>query len=247
MIRIQQVISGLIFVCLAAGCGSTRPLVTVWSIGDSTMADKKPQVNPETGWGQVFYLFLKGKAQMKNRAVNGRSSKSFLSEGRWQNVLDSLQKDDYVLIQFGHNDQKSKDSTRYSEPHTTYRKNLERFVRETREKGATPVLFTSIIRRKFDEQGKLVDTHGEYPGVVRQVAREMQVYLVDLHTMTAGFMETAGPDESKKYFLWTPPDLQYPEGRKDDTHLNRDGAMLIAGMAANAMKRLGIPVVRKKK
>ncbi|HNX55409.1 MAG TPA: rhamnogalacturonan acetylesterase, partial [Prolixibacteraceae bacterium] len=207
---------------------------TVWTIGDSTMANKKEEVAPETGWCQAFPNFVSDKVEIKNRAMNGRSSKSFITEGRWKWVLDSLKPGDYVFIQFGHNDEKNQDSTRYTEPFTLYRKNLERFVRETREKGATPVLFTSIVRRKF-ENGMLSDTHGNYPVVTRIVANEMKVPLVDLQLLTAGAVTALGDELSKQVYLWTQPNTKFPEGRKDDTHLSVEGANLVAKLAAQQL------------
>lgn len=211
--------------------------ITVFTIGDSTMANKKVEVAPETGWCQVFSEFVDSSVEIKNRAMNGRSSKSFMSEGRWKAVLDSLNADDYVFIQFGHNDQKIQDSTRYAEPFTTYRKNLERFVRETREKGATPILFTSIVRRKF-ENGFLTDTHGNYPLVVRQVAAEMNLPLIDLQMLTAGAVTALGDEASRQIYLWTQPIERFPEGRKDDTHLSVEGAKLVAKLAAQQLMLL---------
>jgi len=208
--------------------------ITVFTIGDSTMANKKAEVAPETGWCQVFPAFVDDRVEIKNRAVNGRSTKNFISEGRWKSVLDSLKPGDYVFIQFGHNDAKIQDSTRYAEPFTTYRKNLERFVSESREKGATPILFTSIVRRKF-ENGFLTDTHGSYPVVVRQVAAEMKVQLVDLQFLTAGAVTALGDEASKAIYLWTPPTDKFPEGRKDDTHLKVEGANLVARLAAQQL------------
>ena len=210
---------------------------TVWTIGDSTMASKKAEVAPETGWCQAFQNFVTANVEVRNRAMNGRSSKSFITEKRWQWVLDSLKAGDYVFIQFGHNDQKIQDSTRYTEPFTTYRKNLERFVRETREKGATPILFTSIVRRKF-ENGLLVDTHGNYPVVTRLVAAEMNVPLIDLQMLTAGAITAVGEEESKKIYLWMPPTEKFPKERKDDTHLSVEGANLVAKLAAQQLMLL---------
>lgn len=208
--------------------------ITVFTIGDSTMANKKAEVAPETGWCQVFPEFVNESVEIKNRAVNGRSTKSFIAEGRWKAVLDSLKAGDYVFIQFGHNDAKIKDSTRYTDPFTSYRKNLERFVRETREKGATPILFTSIVRRKF-ENGFLTDTHGNYPVAVRQVAAAMNVSMIDLQMLTAGAVTALGDEDSKNIYLWTPPTDRFPEGRKDDTHLKVEGANLIAKLAAQQL------------
>lgn len=208
--------------------------ITVFTIGDSTMANKKAEVAPETGWCQVFSTFVDQTVEIKNRAVNGRSTKSFLAEGRWKSVLDSLKEGDYVFIQFGHNDEKIQDSTRYTEPFTSYRKNLERFVRESRGKGANPILFTPIVRRKF-ENGFLSDTHGNYPVVVRQVAAEENVPLIDLQLLTAGAVTVLGDEVSKGIYLWTSPTEKFPEGRKDDTHLKVEGATLVAKLAAQQL------------
>jgi len=210
---------------------------TVWTIGDSTMANKKAEVAPETGWCQAFSNFISADVEVKNRAMNGRSSKSFITEKRWQWVLDSLKTGDYVFIQFGHNDEKIQDSTRYTEPFTSYRKNLERFVLETRAKGATPILFTSIVRRKF-ENGMLTDTHGNYPVVTRQVAAAMNVPMIDLQMLTAGAVTAVGEEEAKKIYLWTAPTEKFPEGRKDDTHLCTEGARLVAKLAAQQLMLL---------
>lgn len=228
-------LTGIAKIGIAQNTSENR--ITVFTIGDSTMANKKAEVAPETGWCQVFNAFVDSSVEIKNRAVNGRSTKSFITEGRWKAVTDSLQAGDYVFIQFGHNDQKIQDSTRYSEPFTTYRKNLERFVRETRDKGAIPILFTSIVRRKF-ENGFLTDTHGEYPVVVRLVAAEMNVPLVDLQMLTAGVVTALGDEASKQIYLWTSPTDKFPEGRKDDTHLCVEGARLVAKLAAQQLMLL---------
>ncbi len=218
--------------------------MTVWTIGDSTMANKKAEVFPETGWCQVFPAFVTENVEIKNRAMNGRSTKSFIAEGRWKSVLDSLKSRDYVFIQFGHNDEKIQDTTRYTDPFTAYRKNLERFVRETRAKGATPILFTSIVRRKF-ENGFLTDTHANYPLVVRQVAAEMNVPLIDLQMLSAGAVTALGDEASKRIYLWTPPTDKFPEGRKDDTHLNVEGANLVAKLAVQQLKLLDNPLAKQ--
>ncbi|MBV5314637.1 MAG: rhamnogalacturonan acetylesterase [Prolixibacteraceae bacterium] len=240
--KIQSIVTILLFLVLSSEMVSAQQAVTenqgkkitVFTIGDSTMANKKAEVAPEIGWCQAFPAFVDQTVIIKNRALNGRSTKSFISEGRWKSVLDSLQAGDYVFIQFGHNDEKILDSTRYTEPFTSYRRNLECFVRETREKGANPILFTSIVRRKF-ENGFLTDTHGNYPLVVRQVAAEMNVPLVDLQLLTAGAVTALGDEASKGIYLWTQPTDKFPEGRKDDTHLSVEGANLLAKLAAQQL------------
>lgn len=234
----------LLLVAMVA-CTTGRQALTLHTIGDSTMAEKKPEVYPETGWVEALLPYVSQGVTVRNHAVNGRSAKSFLTEGRWQRVRDSLHKGDVVFIQFGHNDQKIQDTNRYAAPWTDYKAHLERFVAETREKGAIPVLFTSIVRRKFDDRGKLTDTHGEYPQVVREVAAAQKVALIDLQQRTARKVQHAGPEKSKRFYLWTPPDEKFPQGRKDDTHLNREGAQMVARLAAAELRKKGVRVVSR--
>ena len=150
----------------------------IFLMGDSTMADKPLYENPERGWGQLLPQFFDSNIEIKNYAVNGRSTKSFINEKRWDSIVNQLRKDDWVLIQFGHNDSKIEDSTRYAAAQTTYKQNLQRFVTEARAKGANPILITPVVRRKFDVNGKLVETHGEYPSAVKAVAAALKVPLV---------------------------------------------------------------------
>ena len=156
-------------------CGRT---LRVYLVGDSTCAAKElAGQNPERGWGQLFQPLFDGSVRVENHATNGRSTKSFRDEGRWAAVYDKLQPGDYVFIQFGHNDQKQNDSTRYAAPER-YAGNLRRYVRETREKGAIPVLLTPIVRRRFAD-GLLDDTHGPYADAVRRVAAAEGTQLID--------------------------------------------------------------------
>ena len=220
----------LIAILFLSGCQNKKP-ITIYTIGDSTMANKKAEVYPETGWCQVLGDYFDESVIVKNHAVNGRSSKSFINEGRWDAVLDSLKEGDFVFIQFGHNDEKEYDSTRYTAPFGTYAENLEKFVKETREKGATPVLFTSIVRRKFGVNGKLEDTHGDYPVATRDVSTRMNVPLIDLEKLTKEWVNSIGDEPSKKMYLWTEANEHFPEGRKDDTHLSIEGANQVAILA----------------
>lgn len=218
----------------------TKPSpVALYLIGDSTMADKPdPANNPERGWGQALPEFVREGAVVRNHAVNGRSTKSFIDQGRWDSVRVALHKGDYVFIQFGHNDQKLDDSTRYTAPLTGYRRNLERFVRETRAAGATPVLFTSIVRRQFNAKGVLEDTHGLYPLVVRDVARELQVPLIDLQLRTEELVQRAGPDSSKALYVFTTAGQfsAFPAAREDNTHLSPRGASAVARLAVQELR-----------
>ncbi|MCW3806347.1 rhamnogalacturonan acetylesterase [Plebeiibacterium marinum] len=231
-ILLAMIVMGALF-----SCKKEKPF-TIFMIGDSTMAIKRAEVFPETGWGMVLPNYFDSLVVVDNHAVNGRSSKSFIGEGRWQVVLDSLKSGDFVFIQFGHNDQKVKSPDRYTEPYGEYTSNLVKYVKESRQKGAVPILFTSIVRRKFDVDGKLVDTHGEYPQAMKKVAEELTVPVVDLQKLTHSMVEALGTEESKELYLWTDPDDQFPEGRKDDTHLCTEGAEKVARLAVIELAKI---------
>jgi len=207
-------------------------------IGDSTMSQKIPERAPETGWGMALEDLTTPLLDVENHAVNGRSTKSFRDEGRWQAVLDQLQPGDYVLIQFGHNDEKEKDPTRYAAPWTDYADNLRRYVSEARERGAAPLLATSICRRHFDANGQLENTHGDYPDAVRQVADNMQVTLIDLQKSTCQSLREMGPGPSTSLFLHVKPGeyAYYKDGKIDNTHLSPKGALWVARMAVEQLR-----------
>jgi lysophospholipase L1-like esterase len=233
----------LILILLSLGLVSDEP-VRVFMIGDSTMADKPLIGTAERGWGQVFPLFFERDVVIENHARNGRSTKSFIAEGRWQTVCERLKPGDWVFIQFGHNDAKKEDTSRYAEPHTDYKKNLLRFVTEARAKGANPVLLTPVSRRQFDKEGKLVDTHGDYPGVVRELAAEQNVPLIDVHKKSIQMLVTIGGQESRKDFVWIKPGFFTANraGREDNTHFTESGALKIARLVADGLKELSLPL-----
>lgn len=224
-------ICGFMIIALSV---SAQEKPTLYLIGDSTMSDKKdPDRNPEHGWGQMLPELMTSEINIENHAVNGRSTRSFIAESRWEKVKNNLKPGDFVFIQFGHNDQKIKDPERYTNPYTQYRANLEKFVRETRQKGANPILFSSIVRRNFNNSGVLVDTHGEYPLVARMVANDLEVPFIDLQLLTEQMEIAYGPEDSKVLHLHLEPgENDYePEGVEDDTHLSEKGATLVASLA----------------
>lgn len=214
----------------------------IFLIGDSTMSEKvNPDQNPERGWGQLlpeFFLELR----IENHAVNGRSTKSFITEQRWEKVYNSLKEGDYVFIQFGHNDQKYKDPKRFTNPFTQYRANLIHFVEQTRSKGANPVLFTSVVRRNFNEYGALVDTHGSYPLVVHWVAETLTVPLVDLQLYSEQLELAYGVEGSKKLHLHFKKGTHpyYKEEKVDNTHYSVEGARAVAHLVAKDLYRQNI-------
>lgn len=220
---------------------------TIYSIGDSTMANKPTENgNPERGWGQMLPQFFTNTIVIDNRAVNGRSTKSFINEKRWDDVYKALKPGDYVFIQFGHNDQKDKDSTRYTNPHTAYRHNLIRFVEESRAKGAIPVLLSSIARRNFNEKGVLIDTHGDYPLETRLVAQEYKVPFIDLQYYSELLEQSYGPEKSKKLHLhYKAGEIPYyKEDKADDTHLSPEGATAIAKIVVDELKKTNLDIVK---
>jgi len=222
-------------------CGFQREnekRIRIFMIGDSTMANKAPEKSPETGWGMVFNEFFDGRILVENHAMNGRSSKSFIAEGRWQKVFDQLQEGDFVFIQFGHNDQKTNNPNLYTNPTTTFRANLEKYVTESRSKGAVPILLSPVVRRNFNEEGVLMDTHGIYPLITRLVAERMSVPFIDLQLLTERKVIELGSEESKKLYLWldTGENANYPDGVKDNTHFNRNGALSVAKMVVDELK-----------
>ncbi len=235
----------LFLMLTSLNCLAQKP--TIYGIGDSTMANKvKPEENPERGWGQMLPLFFNDNITIDNRAVNGRSTRSFIAEKRWDDILKTLKKGDYVFIQFGHNDQKEKDSTRYTNPHTAYRHNLIRFVTETRAKGATPIIFSSIVRRNFNEKGVLISTHGEYTMEARLVAQEYNVPFIDMEYYTELLEQSYGPEKSKQLHLhYKAGEIPYyKEDKADDTHLGVKGATEVAKIAVEELKKTKLDIVK---
>lgn len=271
----MKIIKSLIAAAMMLPLGAvaqTEPTdtVTVFMIGDSTMANKPlDKENQERGWGQMLPLYFQGAVKIDNHAVNGRSSKSFRSEGRWDKVMEKLRPGDYVIIQFGHNDEKIKSQDRYSEPGGTFDANLKRYVEETRSKGATPILMNSIVRRNFpptatavhqdnddnppvgptkETEGGfiLVDTHGAYVTAPRRVAEETGTTFIDMNKLTHKLVQEMGPTLSREMFMWIPAGTYEfcPKGKTDNTHLNVLGGILVSRLAANAIAEQ-VPELRK--
>ena len=217
---------------------AAQAVPSIYMMGDSTMADKDLSGgNPERGWGQRLKALV--SVPVHNYARNGLSTKSFINKGLWEQVERGMQPGDYLFIQFGHNDEKVQKEgvgTTVEE----YKANLRMFAETARRKGATPVLCTPIVRRKFGSDGKLVDTHGEYPGAVREVARELGVLLLDMERITHDYIEALGDEPSRELFMWIEPGTvpAHHAGKQDDTHLNVRGGRAIAELAAASFPEL---------
>lgn len=211
--------------------------VTIFLAGDSTMSEKRVEKRPETGWGMAFDQFFKENVSIENHAKNGRSTRTFIEEGRWDSLINKVEKGDYVFIQFGHNDQSKHKVGRYTTPDAYY-DNLCRFVDDVQQKKATPVLLTSLARRRFNEDGQFYDVHGEYPDLVRKVAKDKEVVLLDVHKSSCTYISRLGEEASKSLFLiadsgrWA----NYPDGINDNTHFNEAGAEEMAKLVVDALK-----------
>ena len=246
-----------------------RP-TTIFVIGDSTAAKKDlSKGKVERGWAMMLQQqFDSTVIRVDNHAVNGRSSKSFIDEGRWDRVVSLIQPGDYVIIQFGHNDEKSQPE-RHTDPGSTFDYNLAKFVRETRERGGIPVLMNAVVRRNFmveapaiadDEQlrnttfsdgvkmvegDSLIDTHGLYAQAPRDVARRMNCHFVDANRITHDLEQSLGREGSKRLHMWFLPGTEptEPKGKQDNTHYNIYGARVVASLLADALCE-EIPVLK---
>jgi lysophospholipase L1-like esterase len=240
----MKLVNILILIVLLGATAFGKEPITVYLAGDSTMAHKLAEKRPETGWGEALPpYFDERKVVFVNEAQNGRSTRTFISEHRWQAIVDRLKPGDYVLIQFGHNDESKEKTDRYTPP-ADYRKNLLRFVADVRAKKAIPILLTPVMRRRFDAQGALQDTHGEYPDIVRSVAAEQKVALIDMHRKSARALTQYGAEGSRKLFLQLKPgeNANYPQGVEDNTHFSPLGAETMAKLFVEGLReqKLGL-------
>ena len=204
-------------------------MITVHYIGDSTVARNNIHSYPQTGMSQGLPLYLKESVRVVSYAKNGRSTKSFLDEGRFAPVEAAMQPGDFLFIQFGHNDEKP-DEARHTDPDTTFQENLHLFIRAARQTGAYPVLLTPIARRLFDEKGNFLHgSHGDYPAAMKQAAADAGVPVIDLTAVTEAFLAALGDEASKPLFVWP----------VDNTHLKYEGAVKMAGFVAEGLRALG--------
>lgn len=215
--------------------------ITVYLIGDSTVCEYEPKRAPLTGWGMPFEYFFDSTVTIDNRARGGRSTRTFLSEGRWQPIADSLQEGDYVLMQFGHNDEAREE--RYKDRYTPvpdYKTNLIKFITETRGKKAFPVIVTPVSRLRFGKDGKQEETHKEYTAACYEVAKQYNVPLINLDAKSRELYNQFGAQNAKLLFMQLEPgeNPSYPGGQKDNTHFNEYGARKIAELVLQGVKEL---------
>ena len=228
----------------APAAESTRTAAhTIFMAGDSTMATKEVKDWPETGWGMPFAIFFNDDYAVDNHAMNGRSTRTFISEGRWQAIADQLKAGDYVFIQFGHNDESITKVDRYTTPEQ-YQANLTRFVREVRAKKAEPILLSPITRRNFDAAGTIQETHVQYSPLSRAVAQAENVVFIDLDSITRAHFQAQGDAGSRLRFMHIAPNTHpnYPKGVSDNTHLNELGAREVAQLVLAELQRMQHPL-----
>lgn len=215
--------------------------IRVWLIGDSTLCPYELTRAPITGWGMPFANFFDSSVVIDNRAKGGRSTRTFLSENRWQPIENSLQEGDYVFIQFGHNDEAKEPqyAARYT-PVPDYKINLIKFVSETRAKKANPVIVTPVTRMRFDKAGIQQETHAEYTAACYEISKQLDVPLIDLDKKSRELVQQFGPENAKLLFMQLEPGEHpnYPEGQKDNTHFNEFGARKIAELVLAGIKEL---------
>ena len=246
MIAIAKIKKTFAGVFLLAAFGLTSPpKTTVYLVGDSTMANKETRAYPETGWGMPFRYFFDSTVVVDNRAKNGRSTKSFIAEGLWQPILDNLKEGDYVLVQFGHNDEVPTKKTYTTE--TEFKANLVRYIMETRSKKAIPILITPVARRQFDSSGQVKESHPVYAGLVKEVAQQQNVPLIDLNEKSKALLQQFGPENSKWLYNYTQPGEHpnYPGGHHDDTHFSELGARKMAEIVLAEIKDQHLPLAEQ--
>lgn len=217
-------------------------MATIYWAGDSTVQYNDITTYPQTGIGQVLHLYLKPEVKVENHAKNGRSTKSFLEEGRFSPIKDRISEGDFLFIQFGHNDEKVQDPTRYTEPFSSYIDNLKLFIDTARDRKAFPVLITPLERRCFQEDGRLgPGAHLDYVKAMKQTATDLNVPLIDLYSMSREKLAEAGTQKTVEWYMHLPVGRypSHPEGLVDNTHLKYEGAVVYAGCVAQGLKELG--------
>lgn len=213
----------------------------IYWAGDSTVKQNDFTSYPQCGIGQGFQLFVKKEILIVNRAENGRSTKSFIDEGRLEFIKENIKKGDFLFIQFGHNDEKEQDPDRYTEAGTTFKENLKIYIDAARSVGAYPLLITPLYRRRFTEDGSLEEnTHLGYPAAMIEVGAECNVPVIDLCTKSEKLIKKTGDMDSRKWFMYFDAGMypNYPEGKADNTHLRYEGAVEFARIIASEITKL---------
>lgn len=215
----------------------------IFIAGDSTAAIKANDKRPETGWAEKLQKFCSSKYVVKDLAFNGASTKTFLKKGILDDIDKEINAGDYLIIQFGHNDQKVEDPN-WGTTISEYKQNLTKFINTAKKHNAIPIVLSSIIRRRY-ENGKLVNTLGEYPKAAKNCAQENDVLFIDMNKVTFDYVKPLTPDKSKTLWLNVDHSDNYPKGVHDNTHLNDHGATVVANLVAKEIKKLSTPLSKE--
>lgn len=215
----------------------------IFMMGDSTMKYNNIYTYPQFGYGQLLHLYAKNECLIEDHAENGRSTKSFIDEGRFDVILNRLNKGDFVICAFGHNDEKKQDPLRYTEPYGTYQQNLKYFADEVAKKGASIVYATPITRHKFVD-GVCINSHGEYPAAMKDFCKENGYTCIDLNQLTIDLYNKLGEEESKKFHMIFGPNIYktYMEGKDDHSHLLFDGALMVCELFVKEIFKTNDPI-----
>lgn len=238
MKALMRIATYLLVLITVTSCVLPSKRITVWLIGDSTMCYYEPSRAPLAGWGMPFAGFFDSSVMIKNRAKGGRSTRTFLSENRWNEIEPKLTAGDYVLIQFGHNDEAKEE--KYKERYTSvpdYKINLTKFINETRKRKAIPVLITPVSRMRF-KNGIAEETHTEYSTAVWEVGKKENVPVIDLDKKSRELYQELGPANTRYLFMQldSMAHPNYPQGQKDNTHFSEYGARIIAELVLGEIK-----------
>lgn len=218
----------------------TDTIPTVFLCGNSTVVDQDNE--PWASWGQMLPRFFDKDVCVANYAESGESSNTFISARRLEKIASQMKAGDYIFVEFGHNDEKQRGDDKG--PYKHFQKALRQYITLARTKGATPVLITPTQRRKFDNAGHLIDTHGEFPNAIKALAREEGVALIDLQQMTTLLFEALGDEQSKKAFVHYPARTFKGQTKafEDNTHFNPYGAYQIAKCIVEGIRNADLPL-----
>lgn len=237
----------LVVAALLSSAASATGPQTIFIASDSTAANYGPDRYPQMGWGMVLHCALRPGVRVENRAVGGRSTRTFMGEGRLAAIARDIKAGDTLLIQFGHNDANRAKAERFVDAETGYRANLKSFIATARAKSAHPVLLTPVATRSF-QKGRAIASFPAYSAATRSVAAETRTPLIDLEARTMAWVQRAGEERSKRYFLhYIPADKMpgFPNGIIDDTHFSELGARGVADIVAGELRRLKLPVSKQ--
>lgn len=215
--------------------------IHIYLAGDSTVETYPKERYPRKGWGQVLPDYFSENVQIENYSAGGRSSKSFINEGRLLKIEEKISEGDYLFIQFGHNDSKP-DNERHTEPFSTYKEYLMKYIQIAEKHKAYSVLVTSPVRRKFDNNKKVINTHGDYPDAMRELASEKNIPLIDLCRKTTELYNEIGPEEAMKLHMIFDNSAykNYGEGCFDNTHFQEYGADILAKFIVQGIRETGL-------